>query len=117
MGVADNALKPGAPAFLWHILARSGGNYAGRIVSVSEFAMPAEDWMAVCEYRPNKADRTAISLLDPLPSEVQQLEREANRARERASRPGAGGIALTEWAALAARMRQGLARLGISPPC
>merc|ERR1712096_375110 len=50
--VADNVLKPGAPAFLWHVIARTGGSFAGRVVSVREFAMPVEDWMAICEYQP-----------------------------------------------------------------
>lgn len=105
--VADNVLKPGAPAFLWHVC--RGGAYDTRIVSVREFAMPdTEDWMSVSRRRGSLAGAEAPQA----PPEVGRLEREAGRMRLRAQGQGPG-VSFAEWAAFAERMRRGLAALAI----
>jgi len=111
--VADNVLKPGAPAFLWHVL--HSGLYETRIVRVQEYAMPGvEDWMSVSIYRPpGNREKTAAPEYPLLPYELRRLEWEADQIRAQAEcRPG---INFRQWGDFAARMKQGLAEVGIAP--
>mmetsp|Transcript_109610 Transcript_109610/g.353704 ORF Transcript_109610/g.353704 Transcript_109610/m.353704 type:complete len:730 (-) Transcript_109610:43-2232(-) len=111
--VADNVLKPGAPAYLWHVV--YGGSYETEIVSVEEFAMPGtEDWMSVSRYWPVTRDAQAAPPKPP--SVVRRLEWEADRMRMRAQDSVSGpGVSFADWAAFSERMRASLAELGISP--
>eukprot|EP00747_Dinoflagellata_sp_TGD_P103348 gnl/TRDRNA2_/TRDRNA2_168929_c0_seq1.p1 gnl/TRDRNA2_/TRDRNA2_168929_c0~~gnl/TRDRNA2_/TRDRNA2_168929_c0_seq1.p1 ORF type:complete len:376 (+),score=65.07 gnl/TRDRNA2_/TRDRNA2_168929_c0_seq1:32-1129(+) len=109
MIVADNVLKPGAPAYLWHVL--YGGDYETHLTSMEEFAMSGtEDWMAVSKYVPRSQDTPA----PPAPSAVHRLEWRANRMRARAqAKDPHGGVGFSEWAAFAECMRRDLAAIGI----
>lgn len=104
--IADNALKPGAPLLLWYLL--KSGLYNTEIMSVTEFAMPSEDWMAVAEMLPSDAKAP------PVPKVVLHLQREADRMRMQASQPGAGGVTFEAWADFSIRMRAALEAVGIS---
>lgn len=109
--VADNVLKPGAPAFLWHML--FSGLYDTQIVTVEEFSMPGvEDWMSVSIRRPGSEQ---LCLAPPLPREMQLLEWEADCIRSRAER--SPGVNFEAWAKFATRMRDSLAAHGIYPGC
>jgi len=103
--IADNALKPGAPLLLWHLL--KSGFYATEIISLAEFAMPSEDWMVVA-----KVLHCGEKASSP-PKAVLNLQREADRMRARASQPGAGGVTFEEWSEFSARMREALLNIGI----
>jgi len=106
--VADNVLKPGAPAFLWRVL--RGACYETQVVAVDEYLMQGvEDWMtlSVCT-----ADCKAARP-PPEPRGLQRLEWEADQIRARAER--IPGVSFADWAEFAARMREGLARAGIAP--
>eukprot|EP00421_Protoceratium_reticulatum_P029235 CAMPEP_0168474510 /NCGR_PEP_ID=MMETSP0228-20121227/60883_1 /TAXON_ID=133427 /ORGANISM="Protoceratium reticulatum, Strain CCCM 535 (=CCMP 1889)" /LENGTH=165 /DNA_ID=CAMNT_0008490549 /DNA_START=33 /DNA_END=528 /DNA_ORIENTATION=- len=113
--VADNVLKPGAPLLLWH-LARSRGVHA-QFVSVPEFLMPAEDWMSVSTRCPLAAAEEGEPVEDGLcgqaRTEVLNLDREADRMREKALNPGRS-VTFEEWAAFAAGMTSCLGRVGIA---
>eukprot|EP00933_Yihiella_yeosuensis_P053345 TRINITY_DN5157_c0_g1_i1.p1 TRINITY_DN5157_c0_g1~~TRINITY_DN5157_c0_g1_i1.p1 ORF type:complete len:684 (+),score=109.72 TRINITY_DN5157_c0_g1_i1:1191-3242(+) len=108
--VADNVLKPGAPAFLWHLL--KSGWYETKIISVTEYAMPGvEDWMSISIYRKQAGKGEARSAIPPLPNSLRRLEWEADQMRARADRiPGVGFEA---WKQFAAQMREALAQEGI----
>merc|ERR1712146_74381 len=89
--VADNVLKPGAPIFLWRLT--KSGAYDTEVVSLKEFAMPAEDWMAV-----TSKTTDGIPEIPQAPSEVTQLAWESDRIRDKATR-SEGGVTYGEWAA------------------
>jgi len=122
--VADNVLKPGAPLFLRRIVL--GENFDAQILNVTEFAMPAEDWMSlsVLTGKPNIKDpgrfdgsRGPLRAREgPLPGDVPpdephpellQLHWEADRMRERATGPGRS-VTFEEWADFAAKMKKGM---------
>eukprot|EP00747_Dinoflagellata_sp_TGD_P223110 gnl/TRDRNA2_/TRDRNA2_94749_c0_seq2.p1 gnl/TRDRNA2_/TRDRNA2_94749_c0~~gnl/TRDRNA2_/TRDRNA2_94749_c0_seq2.p1 ORF type:complete len:369 (+),score=48.35 gnl/TRDRNA2_/TRDRNA2_94749_c0_seq2:51-1109(+) len=103
--IADNVLKPGAPLFLWRIT--KSGAYDTEIVSLKEFAMPAEDWMAVTRL---KSDKPPV--VPPAPAEVTQLAWESDRIRDKATRSD-GGVTYGEWAAFAQDFKQRLKPFGI----
>jgi len=110
--VADNVLKPGAPAYLWRMV--HGGDYETQIRSVMEFAMSdTEDWMSVSLYRPNSEQHRTHG--QP-PAEIRRLEWEADRVRMRAQDCGSGpGVGFSEWARFSRDMRRRLAHFGIAP--
>mmetsp|Transcript_56433 Transcript_56433/g.127548 ORF Transcript_56433/g.127548 Transcript_56433/m.127548 type:complete len:444 (+) Transcript_56433:143-1474(+) len=118
--LADNVLKPGAPAFLWRLL--HGGDYATQVVPVHEYAMPGvEDWMSLSVRLPEGALETDEEVNGgpttcsppPLPPRLRRLEWEADQIRSRAeSSPGVGFEA---WAEFVEEMREGLAQEGIGP--
>lgn len=110
--IADNVLKPGAPAYLWHMA--HGGDYKTHILSVKEFAMPdTEDWMSVSYYHPLHLD---LRIRATPPAVIRRLEWEADQMRRRAQACGTGsGVGFSEWARFAKDMRCSLARLGIAP--
>jgi len=110
--VADNVLKPGAPAFLWR-LTNSGGAYDTEIVRVKEFAMPSEDWMSFSVLKESSTE----DLVPPKPPEATQtelahLQWESDRMRSQATRMGQG-VTYAEWADFAEHMKERLGRLGI----
>lgn len=103
--VADNCLKPGAPAFLWHVLM---GSYETQVIPLEEYAMPGvEDWMTVSVHYPERPASPAA------PQEVRRLEWEADQIRSRAE--GRPGVGFADWADFVRRMRANLARIGITP--
>jgi catechol O-methyltransferase len=106
--IADNVLKPGAPLFLWRVV--KGGAYDTQVVRLSEFAMQSEDWVSMSKWKgKNKVDGDVSR---EAPPELRELEKEAERMCERATRSGRG-VTFQEWAAFAARMRHELAQNGI----
>lgn len=107
--VADNVLKPGAPVFLWRL--REDDAYHTEIVSVREFAMPAEDWMSVSTLLrpPAPSERPRAGP----PAELLELRAESDRLRRRATSPG--GVSFADWAAFAERAGRELARWGLAP--
>mmetsp|Transcript_84041 Transcript_84041/g.160542 ORF Transcript_84041/g.160542 Transcript_84041/m.160542 type:complete len:389 (+) Transcript_84041:758-1924(+) len=114
--VADNVLKPGAPAYLWRVLC--SGLYSTTLFSMEEFAMPGtEDWMSVsrCLERrevDKEKDRPAM----PEPATLRRLEWEADRMRARAQAQSPDrGVSFAEWSAFATSMRERLAAHGIGP--
>jgi catechol O-methyltransferase len=110
--VADNVLKPGAPAFLWHVI--FSGLYETQVIAVREFSMPGvEDWMSVSIKRKNAFDNTSVSLAPPLPIELQEMEWEADQMRARAEQ--SPGVSFEAWNEFVARMRRCLVANGISP--
>lgn len=113
--VADNVLKPGSPLFLWRLA--HGGTYDTQLVRLTEFAMPAEDWMSVSVRR---ADAPAAvpggaGVADPAgaepPQDLAQLQWEADRMRAQATRMP--GVTFQEWAAFAEHMKESMGRHGI----
>jgi len=127
--VADNVLKPGAPLFLRRIFL--GDNFDAQILNVTEFAMPAEDWMSlsILTGEPNikntgRFDGSQGPLRareGPLPGDIPadeqhpellQLHWDADRMRERATGPGRS-VTFEEWADFAAKMKKGMGDHGI----
>jgi len=113
--VCDNVLKPGSPTFLWRL--QHGGTYDNHFVKLTEFAMPAEDWMSVSVRRADAPLAVAggggevdAKGAEP-PEELAQLQWEADRMRAQATR--VPGVTFQEWAAFAEHMREGMARHGI----
>eukprot|EP00929_Paragymnodinium_shiwhaense_P078497 TRINITY_DN40702_c0_g1_i1.p1 TRINITY_DN40702_c0_g1~~TRINITY_DN40702_c0_g1_i1.p1 ORF type:complete len:606 (+),score=72.78 TRINITY_DN40702_c0_g1_i1:50-1867(+) len=127
--VADNVLKPGAPLYLWRT--QEGEAYKSQIARVGEFAMPSEDWISVTavvkeptrlppppEYNdpdewvppPTKQERIDTNKGPEAPQELPELEREADRMRTRARRPGRS-VTFQEWHDFAQHMRD---RMGIN---
>ncbi|CAK0852442.1 unnamed protein product [Prorocentrum cordatum] len=104
--LADNVLKPGAPLFLWRVT--QGRAYSTTIVSVTEFAMPAEDWMSIS----TRTDHPDATCAEP-PAELRLLDAECDRTRDRASNAD-GGVPFADWRAAARRLRSALLRAGIS---
>lgn len=111
--VADNVLKPGSPMFLWRL--SHGGTYDTQFVRLQEFAMPAEDWMSVSVRRDDAPPDGEVGTADPTgeepPSELAQLQWEADRMRAQATR--SPGVTFQEWAAFAEHMKEGMGRHGI----
>jgi len=106
--VADNVLKPGAPAFLWRMV--HGSHYDTQVVSVSEYAMPGvEDWMSLSIRRPQWKRLAAPEN----PQELCRLEWEADQMRGQADRRP--GIGFEAWARFSKRMRASMEELGIHP--
>jgi len=109
--VADNVLKPGSPTFLWRL--QRGGTYDNHFVRLTEFAMPAEDWMSVSVRRQDAPTGTGSP--DPsgpdAPEELDQLQWEADRMRAQATR--VPGVTFEEWAAFSDHMKEGMGRHGI----
>jgi len=104
--VADNVLKPGAPAFLWHVL--RNGCYETQVVAVNEYLMQGvEDWMtlSVCM-------SDCIAPPPPLPRGLQRLEWEADKMRAQAEQ--VPGVSFAAWADFATQMSKGLASVGIT---
>lgn len=113
--VADNVLKPGAPTFLWRVTQAHSG-YTATIVPVREFAMPSEDWMAVCVREKLDASvHAASTTLPPPPRTLRILEWEAERMRVRAYGSEGGSVRFQEWAAFAEWMCERLLCLGVGP--
>lgn len=84
--VADNVLKPGAPLFLWRV-AKSGSHaYQTKIVQMTEFAMPAEDWMSVSIVSGTVSSSSKVCL-EP-PAELYRLSEDADGIRHRAFQKG-----------------------------
>mmetsp|Transcript_4162 Transcript_4162/g.9744 ORF Transcript_4162/g.9744 Transcript_4162/m.9744 type:complete len:373 (+) Transcript_4162:395-1513(+) len=124
--VADNVLKPGAPIFIWHVIhARPftqnpdrclffpvAGRYATQILPVEEFAMPgSEDWLSIsigCPGRPWQDGK-----IPTVPGELRRLEWEGDKIRWLAERQL--GVNFQRWANFAAKMKKGLADVGITP--
>jgi len=128
--VADNVLKPGAPTYLWHTL--NGPSYVTQILRVGEFAMPSEDWISISAmrfrtapkrpkgpiYRRREEEEEVIDVdvepdynrtwLDYGPEKLPEYEREADRMRTRARRPGRS-VTFPEWAEFAQGMVKKLA--------
>eukprot|EP00746_Dinoflagellata_sp_MGD_P002412 gnl/MRDRNA2_/MRDRNA2_104681_c0_seq1.p1 gnl/MRDRNA2_/MRDRNA2_104681_c0~~gnl/MRDRNA2_/MRDRNA2_104681_c0_seq1.p1 ORF type:complete len:329 (+),score=75.51 gnl/MRDRNA2_/MRDRNA2_104681_c0_seq1:115-1101(+) len=109
--VADNCLKPGAPLFLWRLY--SSGCYDTDLVSLKEFAMPAEDWMAVTKHRVDEktGKNMEVKVPDP-PAELTQLQWESDRIRDKATR-SEGGVTYGEWASYSQDMKAKLKKYGI----
>eukprot|EP00933_Yihiella_yeosuensis_P064846 TRINITY_DN6838_c1_g1_i1.p1 TRINITY_DN6838_c1_g1~~TRINITY_DN6838_c1_g1_i1.p1 ORF type:complete len:546 (+),score=112.88 TRINITY_DN6838_c1_g1_i1:990-2627(+) len=110
--VADNVLKPGAPAYLWHVL--RGGDYETRLVSLEEFAMVGtEDWMSVSRYLP-MPKRSGVQQAPAAPPEIRKLERQAEQMRMRAMARGKwGGVSFADWAAFSRRMSEEFEKVGV----
>lgn len=109
--VADNVLKPGAPTFLWHLFF-SGLIEDPRVVSVEEFGMAGvEDWIALARFPGGSLKEADIA--PAARSDIEDLEWEAHRIRQKASGPG--GVSFEEWKAFSKRMRRCFHDLGISP--
>jgi len=138
--VADNVLKPGAPIFLWHVGLR--GDYHAQVVSMKEFAMPAEDWMSVSVRKPHieakaleeqaklakeeaekkKKENKKDNVWEPppryvrpdAPADLLQLNREADRIRDKATNgPGGRSVTYEEWDEFAQNANRRMAAEGI----
>eukprot|EP00747_Dinoflagellata_sp_TGD_P072321 gnl/TRDRNA2_/TRDRNA2_157431_c2_seq1.p1 gnl/TRDRNA2_/TRDRNA2_157431_c2~~gnl/TRDRNA2_/TRDRNA2_157431_c2_seq1.p1 ORF type:complete len:587 (-),score=52.49 gnl/TRDRNA2_/TRDRNA2_157431_c2_seq1:102-1718(-) len=104
--VADNVLKPGSPLYLWRVV-RSGA-YDTEVVTLKEFAMPAEDWMSVSIRKPGTED---MEMPEP-PRELVSLERETDRIRDKATRSDRS-VTYEEWAAFSNEVESRLKPFGI----
>merc|ERR1740123_674317 len=120
--VADNVLKPGAPLFLRRIFT-GDKTFKSQLVSVQEFAMPSEDWMSIHTRRmegqppglipaPDEPPGAADPPPDDPEYELEQLDYEADRYRERATGPGRS-VTFEEWRDFAAKVKEGCGRFGI----
>lgn len=106
--VADNVLKPGAPLLLWRLAVNH--RYCVQQLSMPEFAMPVEDWMAVAVVK----DTTPQDEAEPeSPALLWELHNFSDEIRSKALLPGRG-IDFLEWKHFAARMKEGLKKLGIT---
>ncbi|CAE8604515.1 unnamed protein product [Polarella glacialis] len=130
--IADNVLKPGAPLLLWRVArgvdpsnnnnsnhhhnnsnSNNNNNYATQLLRVREFAMPVEDWMSVTVVRrPGGQSSQGAGEKAALPDLLWSLHERSDWIRQRALLPGRG-VDFSEWASFAARMKAGLAKLGI----
>lgn len=130
--IADNVLKPGAPLFLWRTM--KTGTYDSQLLTVGEFAMPSEDWMSVSclktltiprsnrsadneglpvDGQPWNSPGPAVEQPGPAsPLEFPELEREADRMRSRARRPGRS-VTFEEWADFAQHLKAKLGAHGV----
>ncbi|CAE8650753.1 unnamed protein product [Polarella glacialis] len=111
--VADNVLKPGAPVFLWRVCCSNDSSdlrYATKVLSMQEFAMPAEDWMSVTMVQ-NDPELGSAHAIQP-PPQLLDLVDLSDRVRARATGRGAG-VSFDDWAAFADSMRAGLAKVGV----
>jgi len=109
--LADNVLKPGAPLLLWRFA--FGERYHAQQLSMQEFAMSVEDWMALAVVK----DMTPAKEVQPESPEglklLWELHNLSDEIRTRALLPGRG-IDFSEWRQFAARMKDGLQKLGIT---
>lgn len=106
--VADNVLKPGAPLLLWRLAVHH--RYCVQQLSMPEFAMPVEDWMAVAVVK----DTTPQDEAEPeSPALLWELHNLSDEIRSKALLPGRG-IDFLEWKHFAARMKEGLKKLAIT---
>ncbi|CAJ1460127.1 unnamed protein product [Effrenium voratum] len=112
--IADNVLKPGAPLLLWRLA--TSPKYSVQQLSVQEFAMPVEDWMAVAVVKDTTPDpipaKEAVA-----PESAMELHRQSDEIRARALLPGQGaergddGLCLSAPGRCLARIdRRGLER-------
>eukprot|EP00439_Symbiodinium_sp_Y106_P086080 s97_g31.t1 len=101
--VADNVLKPGAPIFLWRVT--RDAQFQTEIHPVTEFAMPAKDWMSVSTFRPP---------VPPVPPELLELDRMADDMRIQAMRCSRS-VPYQDWADFAELMEKRLDDHGIGP--
>mmetsp|Transcript_20956 Transcript_20956/g.48682 ORF Transcript_20956/g.48682 Transcript_20956/m.48682 type:complete len:147 (-) Transcript_20956:55-495(-) len=106
--VVDNALKPGAPLYLWQVMRSSA--WPTSIVDVREFAMPSRDWMAISAWGCGSWEQPSDA--DP-PRALQLLHVASDGARRKATGPGQS-VDFEEWAAFAEEMRRELAGFGIA---
>lgn len=110
--VADNVLKPGAPLLLWRLAKPRPDAYEAVFVSLEEFAMPVEDWMAVAVVQKPVGSEELPGPREGLPKALLKLHRVADRIRQKALNPGRG-VDFVEWRDFVQVMKQGLAELGI----
>ncbi|CAJ1407938.1 unnamed protein product [Effrenium voratum] len=89
--IADNVLKPGAPLLLWRLA--TSPKYSVQQLSVQEFAMPVEDWMAVAVVKDTTPDpipaKEAVA-----PESAMELHRQSDEIRARALLPGQGAAGI-----------------------
>lgn len=139
--VADNVLKPGAPILLWHVGQSGPGGYHAQVVSMREFAMPAEDWMSVSVRRPHFEHAASVEraktraediaagrkvhdgktwepppryIRPDAPPDLMQLNREADRIRDKATNgPGGRSVSYEEWDEFAQMANARMAAEGI----
>ncbi|CAE6914003.1 unnamed protein product [Symbiodinium sp. CCMP2592] len=95
--VADNVLKPGAPIFLWRVT--RDAQFQTEIHPVTEFAMPAKDWMSVSTFRPDGPGQP----VPPVPPELLELDRMADDMRIQAMRCSRS-VPYQDWADFAELM-------------
>eukprot|EP00439_Symbiodinium_sp_Y106_P079912 s461_g18.t1 len=121
--LADNVLKPGSPLLLWRLSADP--KYQALQLSMEEFAMPVEDWMALAVIKDMASSPPEV----PAPrllrgsegagfvlqfwSLRRELHEFSDEIRARALIPGRG-IDFQEWKDLADEMKRGLHSLGIT---
>lgn len=108
--IADNCLKPGAPLYIWRLCASNA--YDTDVVSMKEFAMPAEDWMVISKQKvDSKGERLPINVPEA-PAELLQLQWESDRIRDKATRSD-GGVTYGEWASYSQEMKEKQAKYQI----
>ncbi|CAE7230858.1 COMT [Symbiodinium microadriaticum] len=105
--LADNVLKPGSPLLLWRLSADP--KYQALQLSMEEFAMPVEDWMALAVIKDMASSAPEV----PVPRLLRELHEFSDETRTRALIPGRG-IDFQEWKDLADEMKRGLQSLGIT---
>ena len=103
--IADNALKPGAPLFLWRL---QTCGYERQILSLQEFAMPCEDWMTV-----SVGHRQEANASKP-PATILELHSQAETMRRLATKQGGAGVSFEDWSTFARQMRQALSTVGVT---
>lgn len=107
--VADNVLKPGAPAFLWNL--HCSPSWELQIVSVREYESEAiEDWISAAVYQPASEMRPARSPAPPRSFEGLAFETDAIRWRAMTQE-----LTLADWVRHVRRVSAALAREGIEP--
>lgn len=118
--VADNVLKPSAPAFLWMV--NTGARWEATNWALGEFVQYyVEDWMVVADYLGPGCTATATPPLDCLrqipdpdlpkpPPELSRLAWDSDKWRRRSEE---GSVRISEWAAFAKHAREIFADCGI----
>lgn len=117
--VADNVLKPSAPAFLWMV--NSSTRWTATNWALGEFVQYyVEDWMVVADYLGPSSGTTAPpheisrqswdSELQKPPPELSRLAWDSDKWRRRSEE---GSVRIVEWAAFAKHARQIFLECGI----
>mmetsp|Transcript_165685 Transcript_165685/g.318084 ORF Transcript_165685/g.318084 Transcript_165685/m.318084 type:complete len:394 (-) Transcript_165685:58-1239(-) len=102
--IADNVLKPSAPAFLW--LTNRSPSYETTNWALGEFVQyNVEDWMVVSEY-----SQPAGAVPWPPPSSLLRLAWDSDKWRRKSEEDS---VRISEWAAFAQHARQVFLECGI----
>jgi predicted O-methyltransferase YrrM len=103
--IADNVLKPSAPAFLW--VTNNSPKYSAVNWALGEFVQNyIEDWMVVARYK----GPAAPDIEPALPEVLKKLAWESDKWRRRSEQ---GSVRVSEWAAFSSHARQVFSDCGI----